>query len=72
MFVKGYSLSSYTLLSAYSIKGHLIMTSSMKHITLWGGVMGPNPSKVGIILAELKVPFVRKYVAFADIKALNL
>jgi glutathione S-transferase len=44
------------------------MTSELKPITLWGGVLGPNPSKVGMILTELNVPFVSKYVPFHDIK----
>ena len=44
------------------------MTSELKPLTLWGGVLGPNPSKVGIILTELNVPFVNKYVRFTDVK----
>jgi glutathione S-transferase len=44
------------------------MTSELKPIVLWGGVMGPNPSKIGIILTELNIPFVSKYVPFDQVK----
>jgi len=44
------------------------MSSELKPITLWGGVMGPNPSKVGIVLTELNIPFICKYVPFNEVK----
>lgn len=44
------------------------MTSEFKPITLWGGVLGPNPSKVGIVLTELKIPFECKYVPYSEVK----
>lgn len=44
------------------------MSSTIKPITLWGGVLGPNPGKVYMILKELGLSFIHIDIPFADIK----
>jgi glutathione S-transferase len=44
------------------------MASDLKPIKLYGGVLGPNPKKVAIILEELNLPFEREYIDFANVK----
>ncbi|KAJ5845988.1 hypothetical protein N7534_009657 [Penicillium rubens] len=44
------------------------MSSTIKPIQLYGGLLGPNPLKVGIILTLLEVPFESVPVAFAKVK----
>lgn len=42
--------------------------ASLKPLILYGGVMGPNPSKVGMILAELNIPFEAIYIPHTELK----
>lgn len=44
------------------------MASTIKPIQLYGGILGPNPLKVGIILTLLELPFEPVQVAFSDVK----
>ncbi|TVY55624.1 Glutathione S-transferase-like protein gedE [Lachnellula cervina] len=44
------------------------MTTPLKPLTLWGGVGGPNPSKVSIILTELSLAFESQYLGFDKLK----
>lgn len=44
------------------------MATSLKTLTHWGGVGGPNPSKVAIILSELSLPYESHYIALHNIK----
>jgi glutathione S-transferase len=44
------------------------MSASLKPLTLWGGVTGPNPSKVALILTELSLPYEPHYLAMSNIK----
>lgn len=44
------------------------MTTDIKPLILWGGVLGPNPSKVSIILDSLDNPHEAVYVAYDKIK----
>jgi glutathione S-transferase len=44
------------------------MTATLQPIKLYGGIIGPNPLKVGIILTLLEVPFEEVTVEFADVK----
>ncbi|KAJ5771137.1 uncharacterized protein N7511_003188 [Penicillium nucicola] len=44
------------------------MTSNLKPIKLYGGILGPNPLKIGLILTALELPFESVPVAFADVK----
>ncbi|KAH8595528.1 glutathione S-transferase [Bisporella sp. PMI_857] len=44
------------------------MTSSLKPLSLYGGVMGPNPVKVTFILQELGIPYEPIYVPFHEVK----
>lgn len=44
------------------------MPSTLKPIQLYGGILGPNPQKVGIILTLLEVPFETVPVSFAKVK----
>lgn len=46
----------------------IIMASSIKPITFWGGPLGPNPGKVYMILKELDLPHERIEVALSDVK----
>ncbi|KAJ5601992.1 hypothetical protein N7510_011526 [Penicillium lagena] len=42
--------------------------SAIKPIQLYGGILGPNPLKVGIILTLLELPFESVPVEFAKVK----
>ncbi len=42
--------------------------SKLKPLTFWGGVLGPNPGKVAMVLNELDLPFESIYVPFAGVK----
>ena len=44
------------------------MTSTIKPIKLYGGILGPNPLKIGIILTLLELPFESVPVEFANVK----
>ncbi|CAG8910174.1 unnamed protein product [Penicillium egyptiacum] len=44
------------------------MSSTIKPIQLYGGIVGPNPLKVGIVLTLLEVPFESVPVTFAKVK----
>lgn len=44
------------------------MTSDLKPIKLWGGVRGPNPPRVIIILEALGLPYEVITVAYEDVK----
>lgn len=37
-------------------------------LLLYTHVGGPNPWKVAIILEELEIPYIQKFVDFADVK----
>jgi glutathione S-transferase len=41
---------------------------SLKPITLWGHVLGPNPLKVVFILEHLGIPYEHKFLAFDQLK----
>lgn len=43
------------------------MSSNIKPIKVWGKI-GPNPAKVGIILAELGLPYEVENIPFSDVK----
>lgn len=45
------------------------MFSHLKALTLWGGVDGPNPPKVAMVLEELHLPWTPKYISLSDAKA---
>jgi glutathione S-transferase len=42
--------------------------SSFKPLILWGGVMGPNPCKVALVLESLGLPFESKYIPYMEVK----
>lgn len=44
------------------------MSSQLKPIILWGGVDGPNPPKVAMLLEELNLPWTPKYIPLTDLK----
>jgi glutathione S-transferase len=44
------------------------MASTLKPIKLYGGILGPNPLKVGLILTTLGLPFESISVGFANVK----
>ncbi|KAJ5513847.1 hypothetical protein N7463_003399 [Penicillium fimorum] len=44
------------------------MSSTIKPIQLYGGILGPNPLKVGLILALLELPFEPILVPFSKVK----
>ena len=44
------------------------MSPDIKPLTLWGGVLGPNPAKVSMILYTLDIPHETIYVPFKEIK----
>lgn len=44
------------------------MSSSLQPIKLYGGILGPNPLKIGIILSVLGLPFESVSVPFSEIK----
>jgi glutathione S-transferase len=44
------------------------MASTIKPIKLYGGILGPNPLKIGIILTVLGLPFEEVVIARSDIK----
>ncbi|KAJ5301560.1 hypothetical protein PENANT_c002G07198 [Penicillium antarcticum] len=44
------------------------MSSTLKPIKLYGGILGPNPLKVGLILTVLELPFESVPVGFANVK----
>jgi glutathione S-transferase len=44
------------------------MSSTIKPIQLYGGILGPNPLKVGIILTLLELPYEPVSVPFAKVK----
>ncbi|KAJ5852636.1 uncharacterized protein N7529_012021 [Penicillium soppii] len=44
------------------------MTSTIKPIQLYGGILGPNPLKIGIILTLLELPFEVVPVEYTDVK----
>ncbi|KAJ5835282.1 hypothetical protein N7447_001308 [Penicillium robsamsonii] len=44
------------------------MSSTVKPIQLYGGILGPNPLKVGLILALLELPFEPIPVPFSKVK----
>lgn len=44
------------------------MSTAIKPLTLWGGVLGPNPAKVSMILYSLEIPHEVIYVPFKEIK----
>ena len=41
---------------------------SLKPITVWGHATGPNPWKVIMILEELDIPYIHKFISFPDMK----
>jgi glutathione S-transferase len=45
-----------------------IMTTQLRPITLWGGVMSPNPPKVAMVLNELEIPYKSNYIEFSELK----
>jgi glutathione S-transferase len=44
------------------------MASTIQPIKLYGGILGPNPLKIGLILTLLELPFEEVDVPFSDIK----
>lgn len=44
------------------------MPTSIKPIQLYGGILGPNPLKVGILLALLDLPYEAVPITFAKVK----
>ena len=44
------------------------MSASMKPLSLYGGVVGPNPSKIGFIVHELSLPYEAIQIAFTAVK----
>ncbi|KAM0077277.1 hypothetical protein ACKRZS_010581 [Fusarium odoratissimum] len=44
------------------------MSSQLKPLVLWGGVDGPNPPKVAIVLEELQIPWKPKYLPLSEVK----
>ncbi|KAL5591037.1 hypothetical protein FOBRF1_014594 [Fusarium oxysporum] len=44
------------------------MSSQLKPLVLWGGVDGPNPPKVAIVLEELQIPWEPKYLPLSEVK----
>ncbi|KUJ20901.1 glutathione S-transferase Ure2-like protein [Mollisia scopiformis] len=44
------------------------MTATIKPLTLYGGVLGPNPAKVSLVLNTLSIPHEAVYVPYTDIK----
>lgn len=44
------------------------MTSQIKPLQLYGGILGPNPGKVSILLTELDLPFEPVEIAMSDVK----
>ncbi|KAL5589259.1 hypothetical protein FOVSG1_011126 [Fusarium oxysporum f. sp. vasinfectum] len=44
------------------------MSSQLKPLVLWGGVDGPNPPKVAIVLEELQIPWEAKYLPLSEVK----
>ena len=44
------------------------MSQQLKPLVAWGGVDGPNPPKVAMVLEELGLPWTPKYIPFQDIK----
>ncbi|KPM44914.1 hypothetical protein AK830_g1633 [Neonectria ditissima] len=41
---------------------------SLKPLTLWSHISGPNPWKVTVVLEELSLPYETKYMEFPDMK----
>jgi glutathione S-transferase len=44
------------------------MASTIKPLSFWGGVLGPNPGKLYMILKELDIPFETIEVPLSEIK----
>jgi glutathione S-transferase len=44
------------------------MTSALKPIILYGGLLGPNPPKVAILLGELGLPYETKQIPITEVK----
>lgn len=44
------------------------MTTTLKPLTLWGHVVGPNPWKVSFCLDELNIPYEHKTLNFDQLK----
>ncbi|CZS93271.1 related to theta class glutathione S-transferase [Rhynchosporium graminicola] len=44
------------------------MASQMKPLRLYGGILGPNPGKVAVLLTELRVPFETVTIPISDVK----
>ncbi|CZT49299.1 uncharacterized protein RSE6_10120 [Rhynchosporium secalis] len=44
------------------------MASQMKPLKLYGGILGPNPGKVAVLLTELRVPFETVTIPISDVK----
>ncbi|PTU22031.1 hypothetical protein P175DRAFT_0500885 [Aspergillus ochraceoroseus IBT 24754] len=44
-------------------------TTTLQPIKLYGGILGPNPLKIGIILSVLELPYEAVPVPFGEIKA---
>ena len=45
------------------------MSSQLKPLILWGGVDGPNPPKVAMMLEELNLPWTAKYIPLGEVKS---
>lgn len=52
----------------YCLQVKFIMSTAIKPLTLWGGVLGPNPAKVSMILYSLDIPHEVIYVPYKEIK----
>ncbi|KAH6720062.1 putative glutathione S-transferase Ure2-like protein [Leptodontidium sp. 2 PMI_412] len=44
------------------------MASQIKPLQLYGGILGPNPGKVSVLLTELGVPFETVTIPITDVK----
>ncbi|SPJ92458.1 related to theta class glutathione S-transferase [Fusarium torulosum] len=44
------------------------MSPPLKPLILWGGVDGPNPPKVAMVLEELQIPWEPKYLPLSEVK----
>ncbi|RDL29802.1 Uncharacterized protein BP5553_10667 [Venustampulla echinocandica] len=44
------------------------MSSQLQPLILWGGVDGPNPPKVAMVLDELNLPWTPKYIPHTETK----